>query len=203
MCYCNREEMQYYKFPSKIITFRQPKARVLRNLSFCKVVLRLIYRLNILYMNVDGGLRPRGISIFSICIFWIEVLSNFGRYNENDHCRFFFQVIDVLSKLAGLWVNGRNEIMYSQASQITFICPMIFNYFPLDTQVNFSLQFGIFSHASMLQYKFHFYLHFSRNILFINTIILQVCKFQVGSYSYNMEKMIFHVSQLGYAHTSR
>ena len=25
--------------------------------------------------------------------------------------------------------------MYSQASQITFICPMIFNYFPLDTQV--------------------------------------------------------------------
>merc|ERR1712012_1104668 len=53
--------------------------------------------------------------------------------------------------------------MYSQASQITFICPMIFNYFPLDTQV---------------------------------------CKFQVGSYSYNMEKMIFAVSQLGYAHTS-
>ena len=93
MCYCNREEMQYYKFPSKIITFRLPKARVLRNLSFCKVVLRLIYRLNILYMNVDGGLKPRGISIFSICIFWIEVqfiLSNFGRYNENDHCRFFY-----------------------------------------------------------------------------------------------------------------
>jgi len=54
--------------------------------------------------------------------------------------------------------------MYSQASQITFICPMIFNYFPLDTQV---------------------------------------CKFQVGSYSYNMEKMIFAVTQLGYAHTSR
>ena len=50
---------------------------------------------------------------------------------------FIFQVIDVLSKLAGLWVNGRNEIMYSQASQITFICPMIFNYFPLDTQVSF------------------------------------------------------------------
>ena len=121
-------------------------------------------------MNVDGGLKPRGISIFSICIFWIEVLSNFGRYNENDHCAlFYFQVIDVLSKLAGLWVNGRNEIMYSQASQITFICPMIFNYFPLDTQVNFSLQFGIFSHASMLQHIFYFHLHFSRNIRFINT----------------------------------
>ena len=46
-----------------------------------------------------------------------------------------FQVIDVLSKLAGLWVNAKKDIMYSQASQITFICPMIFNYFPLDTQV--------------------------------------------------------------------
>ena len=44
-------------------------------------------------------------------------------------------MIDVLSKLAGLWVNAKKEIMYSQASQITFICPMIFNYFPLDTQV--------------------------------------------------------------------
>ena len=29
MCYCNIEEMQYYKFPSKIITFHYPKARVL------------------------------------------------------------------------------------------------------------------------------------------------------------------------------
>ena len=48
---------------------------------------------------------------------------------------FILQVIDVLSKLAGLWVNAKKEIMYSQASQITFICPMIFNYFPLDTQV--------------------------------------------------------------------
>ena len=56
-----------------------------------------------------------------------------------------FQVIDVLSKLAGLWVNGRNEIMYSQASQITFICPMIFNYFPLDTQVSFFCSLVIFS----------------------------------------------------------
>ena len=37
----------------------------------------------------------------------------------------------------------------------------------------------------------------------INFIYIQVCKFQVGSYSYNMEKMIFAVTQLGYAHTSR
>ena len=44
----------------------------------------------------------------------------------------------MLSKLAGLWVNAKKEIMYSQASQITFICPMIFSYFPLDTQVETS-----------------------------------------------------------------
>ena len=29
MSYCNIEEMQYYKFPSKIITFYYPKASVL------------------------------------------------------------------------------------------------------------------------------------------------------------------------------
>ena len=40
-------------------------------------------------------------------------------------------------------------------------------------------------------------------ILFKQLENLQVCKFQVGSYSYNMEKMIFAVSQLGFAHTSR
>ena len=33
--------------------------------------------------------------------------------------------------------------------------------------------------------------------------LFQVCKFQVGSYSYNMEKMIFEVTHLGYSHTSR
>ena len=60
-----------------------------------------------------------GPSVYSSCV-------------KNGH---FLQVIEVLSKLAGLWVNSNNEIMYSQASQITFICPMIFNYFPLDTQV--------------------------------------------------------------------
>ena len=32
-------------------------------------------------------------------------------------------------------VNPKNAKALFQASQITFICPMIFNYFPLDTQV--------------------------------------------------------------------
>ena len=59
-------------------------------------------------------------------------------------------MIDVLSKLAGLWVNSKNEIMYSQASQITFICPMIFNYFPLDTQVTlFIVLFDTWGYLSL------------------------------------------------------
>ena len=46
-----------------------------------------------------------------------------------------FKTIDVLSKLAGLWIDSRKRIYYSQATSITFICPMLFDSFPLDTQV--------------------------------------------------------------------
>jgi len=70
-----------------------------------------------------------------------------------------FKTIDVLSKLAGLWIDSKKRIYYSQATHITFICPMVFDSFPLDTQR---------------------------------------CKFQVGSYSYDMTRMVFDVSTLGY-----
>ena len=45
-----------------------------------------------------------------------------------------YKVINVLSKLAGLWIDTSRTVMYSQASHITFICPMRFDKFPLDTQ---------------------------------------------------------------------
>ena len=45
-----------------------------------------------------------------------------------------FQTINVLSKLAGLWIDARKRVYYSQATHITFICPMRFDKFPLDTQ---------------------------------------------------------------------
>ena len=45
-----------------------------------------------------------------------------------------FQTIEVLSKLAGLWIDANKRIYYSQATHITFICPMVFDSFPLDTQ---------------------------------------------------------------------
>ena len=46
-----------------------------------------------------------------------------------------FKTLDVLSKLEGLWLNQKFEIMYAVATRITFICPMTFNSFPLDIQV--------------------------------------------------------------------
>ena len=46
-----------------------------------------------------------------------------------------FETLNVLSKLEGLWLNRKYEIMYAVATRITFICPMTFNNFPLDVQV--------------------------------------------------------------------
>ena len=74
-----------------------------------------------------------------------------------------YKVIDVLSKLAGLWIYGNHQLLYSQATHITFICPMRFDKFPLDTQV---------------------------------------CKFQVGSYSYEDRIMSFETLQAGYSSKS-
>ena len=45
-----------------------------------------------------------------------------------------YKVINVLSKLAGLWIDTDKNVLYSQATHITFICPMRFDKFPLDTQ---------------------------------------------------------------------
>ena len=45
-----------------------------------------------------------------------------------------FKVIEVLSKLSGLWIDSDKNVLYSQATQITFMCPMRFDKFPFDTQ---------------------------------------------------------------------
>merc|ERR1719150_3199862 len=45
-----------------------------------------------------------------------------------------YKVIDVLSKLAGLWIDPNKNVLYSQATHISFICPMSFDKFPLDEQ---------------------------------------------------------------------
>ena len=45
-----------------------------------------------------------------------------------------FKVIEVLSKLSGLWIDKEKNLLYSQATLITIMCPMRFDKFPLDTQ---------------------------------------------------------------------
>ena len=45
-----------------------------------------------------------------------------------------YKVIYVLSKLAGLWIDTNKSVLYSQATHISFICPMSFDKFPLDEQ---------------------------------------------------------------------
>ena len=70
-----------------------------------------------------------------------------------------YKVMDVLSKLSGLWIGADYKIMFSQSTHITFICPMHFDKFPLDTQV---------------------------------------CKFLVGSYSYDDTIMKFHTRGASY-----
>ena len=55
-----------------------------------------------------------------------------------------FKVIDVLSKLSGLWIDTDKNVLYSQATLITTICPMRFDKFPLDTQ---TCQFRVGSYS--------------------------------------------------------
>jgi len=45
-----------------------------------------------------------------------------------------YKVIDVLSKLAGIWIDSNKQILYSQATHISFFCSMSFEKFPLDEQ---------------------------------------------------------------------
>ena len=41
----------------------------------------------------------------------------------------------MLKKLAGVWVVEGNEIYYSQATAVTFLCPMRFDLYPMDSHI--------------------------------------------------------------------
>ena len=81
-----------------------------------------------------------------------------------------FATLDVLSKLEGLWLNKDLELIYAVACRITWICPMTFDSFPLDVQVK----------EDVLLYPS------------LNLVAFQVCRFQVGSFNYDITKMIFY-----------
>ena len=83
------------------------------------------------------------------------------------------QVVEVLSKHAGLWITRDKEIMYSQATHINFICPMRFDNFPLDTQVidhNILLSYGkiIISFSDMQVSSWFIFLWHGKNDIYSN-----------------------------------
>jgi hypothetical protein len=46
-----------------------------------------------------------------------------------------FTALNVLKKLAGVWIVEGKQIYYSQATVVTFSCPMRFDLYPLDSHV--------------------------------------------------------------------
>lgn len=46
-----------------------------------------------------------------------------------------FAALNVIKKLAGVWIIGGKEIYFNQATTITFLCPMRFDLYPLDSHV--------------------------------------------------------------------
>ena len=56
-------------------------------------------------------------------------LPNIFIYNLKE-----YKIQKVLESLDGIWIAGDKTVLYSQAAHITFVCPMKFERFPLDTQ---------------------------------------------------------------------
>jgi len=81
-------------------------------------------RLKVLPSRPKNGLAPTNVEL--VKDLW---LPNIFIYNLKT-----FKVIDVLSKLSGLWIDRDKKVLYSQATQITIMCPMRFDKFPFDTQ---------------------------------------------------------------------
>ena len=46
-----------------------------------------------------------------------------------------FTALNVLKKLAGVWIVAGKEVYYNQATVTTFSCPMRFDLYPLDAHV--------------------------------------------------------------------
>jgi len=58
-----------------------------------------------------------------------------------------YEPVHTISTLEGLWIDTNKNVLFSQATIITFICPMRFDKFPFDTQIcKFSV--GSFSYES-------------------------------------------------------
>ena len=80
--------------------------------------------------QLELGTKPHDVSVPTNLEFLKDLwVPNILIYNLKS-----YRVIDVLNQLAGLWISLDKQILYSQATHITFICPMRFDKFPLDKQ---------------------------------------------------------------------
>ena len=102
-----------------------------------------------------------------------------------------YKVIDVLSKLAGLWIDTEKNVLYSQATHITFICPMRFDKFPLDTQTC-RFRVGSYSYdSSKLLFLTRTYGYSSKDA---NSIALDydIRKYNKTRTAYSCERKVFY-----------
>ena len=117
-------DCQNYFINRKILFHELNKIFLLRKYKICQYVYWTIFVLG-----------RRGIQLLQEIEKKNRARNNFVQYSDS---LLYPQVVEVLSKHAGLWITRDKEIMYSQATHINFICPMRFDNFPLDTQVKSS-----------------------------------------------------------------
>jgi len=77
----------------------------------------------------------------------IEVLKDLWIPNVYMYNLKTYKVMNVLDRLEGVWIDSDKNVLYSQASHITFFCPMTFNKFPFDTH-SCKFQVGSYSYDS-------------------------------------------------------
>ena len=97
--------------------------------------------------QLEAGTKPTDVSVPTNLEFVKDLwVPNILIYNLKS-----YRVIDVLNQLAGLWITPSKQILYSQATHITFICPMRFDKFPLDKQTcKFTLGSYSYNDAKMV-----------------------------------------------------
>lgn len=97
--------------------------------------------------QLEAGTKPTDVSVPTNLEFLKDLwVPNILIYNLKS-----YRVIDVLNQLAGLWITPSKQILYSQATHITFICPMRFDKFPLDKQTcKFTLGSYSYNDAKMV-----------------------------------------------------
>ena len=81
-------------------------------------------RLELTKHHSNGGLMP--VSVDLIDYIWKP---NVFIYNLNS-----FEVVEVLGKMSGLWVDEMKNVLYSQAVRMKLFCLMDFGRFPFDVQ---------------------------------------------------------------------